>query len=130
MRPKILVLDEPTAMLDPQGRKDVMNIVKKLHEQGTTVVLITHFMDEAAQAQRVVVMNDGKILLDATPHYVFENAGLLRSVGLDVPQSTDLMFLLRRHGLRVPLSVLTEDECVKVLRDVLDGKYEVRNDVR
>ena len=87
-------------------------------------------MDEAAQAQRVVVMNDGKILLDGTPHYVFENAGLLRSVGLDVPQSTDLMFLLRRHGLRVPLSVLTEDECVKVLRDVLDGKYEVRNDVR
>ena len=130
MRPKILVLDEPTAMLDPQGRKDVMNIVKKLHEQGTTVVLITHFMDEAAQAQRVVVMNDGKILLDGTPHYVFENAGLLRSVGLDVPQSTDLMFLLRRHGLRVPLSVLTENECVKVLRDVLDGKYEVRNDVR
>lgn len=130
MRPKILVLDEPTAMLDPQGRKDVMNIVKKLHKQGTTVVLITHFMDEAAQAQRVVVMNDGKILLDGTPHYVFENAGLLRSVGLDVPQSTDLMFLLRRHGLRVPLSVLTEDECVKVLRDVLDGKYEVRKDVR
>ncbi len=130
MRPKILVLDEPTAMLDPQGRKDVMNIIKKLHEQGTTVVLITHFMDEAAQAQRVVVMNDGKVLLDGTPHYVFENAGLLRSVGLDVPQSTDLMFLLRRHGLRVPLSVLTEDECVEVLHNVLDGKYEVRKDVR
>ena len=130
MRPKILVLDEPTAMLDPQGRKDVMQIIKKLHEGGTTVVLITHFMDEAAQAQRVVVMNDGQILIDGTPHYVFENAGLLRSVGLDVPQSTDLTFLLRRHGLRVPLSVLTEDECVKVLRDVLDGKYEVRQDVR
>lgn len=130
MRPKILVLDEPTAMLDPQGRKDVMQIIKKLHEGGTTVVLITHFMDEAAQAQRVVVMNDGQILIDGTPHYVFENAGLLRSVGLDVPQSTDLMFLLRRHGLRVPLSVLTEEECVKVLRDVLDGKYEVRQDVR
>ena len=130
MRPKILVLDEPTAMLDPQGRKDVMQIIKKLHEGGTTVVLITHFMDEAAQAQRVVVMNDGQILIDGTPHYVFENAGLLRSIGLDVPQSTDLMFLLRRHGLRVPLSVLTEDECVKVLRDVLDGKYEVRQDVR
>lgn len=130
MRPKILVLDEPTAMLDPQGRKDVMQIIKKLHEGGTTVVLITHFMDEAVQAQRVVVMNDGQILIDGTPHYVFENAGLLRSVGLDVPQSTDLMFLLRRHGLRVPLSVLTEEECVKVLRDVLDGKYEVRQDVR
>ena len=130
MRPKILVLDEPTAMLDPQGRKDVMQIIKKLHEGGKTVVLITHFMDEAAQAQRVVVMNDGQILIDGTPHYVFENAGLLRSVGLDVPQSTDLMFLLRRHGRRVRLSVLTEDECVKVLRDVLDGKYEVRQDVR
>ena len=130
MRPKILVLDEPTAMLDPQGRKDVMQIIKKLHEGGTTVVLITHFMDEAAQAQRVVGMNDGQILIDGTPHYVFENAGLLRSVGLDVPQSTDLMFHIRRHGLRVPLSVLTEDECVKVLRDVLDGKYEVRQDVR
>ncbi len=130
MKPNILVLDEPTAMLDPQGRKDVMKIIKKLHSQGTTIVLITHFMDEASQAERVIVMNEGKILLDGTPHYVFENAGLLRSVGLDVPQSTEMMFLLRRHGLRVPLSVLTEEECVDVLRDVLEGKYEVDTDVR
>lgn len=130
MRPKILVLDEPTAMLDPQGRKDVMRIIKALHKQGTTVVLITHFMDEAAAAERVIVMNDGEVLIDGTPHYVFENAGLLRSVGLDVPQSTELMLLLRRHGLRVPLSILTEDECVEVVRDILDGKYEVSDDVR
>ena len=69
-------------------------------------------------------MNDGGILLDDTPHMVFQNAGLLRSIGLDVPQSTDLMFLLRRAGLRVPLSVLTQQECVRVLTDVLDGRIE------
>ena len=81
-------------------------------------------MDEAVQADRVIVMNDGEVLLDDTPHQVFQNAGLLRSIGLDVPQSTELMFLLRHKGFRVPLSVLTEQECVEVLEQILVGKIK------
>ena len=122
MNPKIIVLDEPTAMLDPKGRADVVKTVKKLNEQGVTVVFITHYMDEAAQAKRVVVIDEGEVLIDGTPHYVFQNAGLLTSVGLDVPQSTSLMFLLRRYGLQVPLAVLTEEECISVLSDILTRK--------
>ena len=124
IQPKILVLDEPTAMLDPQGRREVMQVLHDLHRQGSTIVLITHFMDEAVQADRVIVMNDGEVLLDDTPHQVFQNAGLLRSIGLDVPQSTELMFLLRHKGFRVPLSVLTEQECVEVLEQILAGKIK------
>lgn len=124
IQPKILVLDEPTAMLDPQGRREVMQVLHDLHRQGSTIVLITHFMDEAVQADRVIVMNDGEMLLDDTPHQVFQNAGLLRSIGLDVPQSTELMFLLRHKGFRVPLSVLTEQECVEVLEQILVGKIK------
>ena len=78
MQPKILVLDEPTAMLDPQGRREVMQVLHDLHRQGATIILITHFMDEAVQADRVIVMHDGEMLLDDTPHQVFQNAGLLR----------------------------------------------------
>ena len=124
IQPKILVLDEPTAMLDPQGRREVMQVLHDLHRQGSTIVLITHFMDEAVQADRVIVMNDGEVLLDDTPHQVFQNAGLLRSIGLDVPQSTESMFLLRHKGFRVPLSVLTEQECVEVLEQILAGKIK------
>ena len=122
MRPDVLVLDEPTAMLDPKGRAEVMEVLHKFHKEGMTVVLITHFMDEAAQADRIVVMNEGEILLDGTPHYVFQNAGLLWSIGLNVPQSTELMFLLRKEGYKVPLAVLTEGECISVLDDLLAGR--------
>ena len=122
MRPDILVLDEPTAMLDPKGRAEVMEVLHKFHREGMTIVLITHFMDEAAQADRIVVMNDGEVLLDGEPHYVFQNAGLLWSVGLNVPQSTELMFLLREEGYKVPLAVLTEEECIAVLDDLLAGR--------
>lgn len=122
MRPDILVLDEPTAMLDPKGRAEVMDVLHKFHREGMTIVLITHFMDEAAQADRIVVMNEGEILLDGTPHYVFQNAGLLWSIGLNVPQSTELMFLLRKEGYKVPLAVLTEEECISVLDDLLAGR--------
>ena len=124
MRPDILVLDEPTAMLDPKGRAEVMAVLHKFHEAGMTVVLITHFMDEAAQADRIVVMNEGEVLLEGTPHYVFQNAGLLWSVGLNVPQSTELMFLLREEGYKVPLAILTEEECISVLDDLLAGRIE------
>lgn len=120
MKPECIVLDEPTAMLDPSGRDEVMKVIRRLNkEEGVTIILITHHMDEAALADRIAVMNDGEILIDGTPHYVFQNAGLLKSVGLDVPQSTDLMFKLREAGIKVPLAVLTEEECVDVLSELL-----------
>ena len=124
MKPKVLILDEPTAMLDPKGRKEVMRAIKRLNrEEGVTVLLITHYMDEAVQADRVVVMNEGKILLDDTPEEVFQNIGLLQSVALDVPQSAELMYALRHEDIKVPLSVLTDEQCVEVLADLLEGKY-------
>ena len=125
MEPDILVLDEPTAMLDPGGRKDVMNIIRSLNKSGTTVVLITHYMEEAALADRVAVMHEGGVLIEGTPHYIFQNAGLLKSVGLAVPAVTELMFRLRAKGFRVPLSVLNEGECAAVLKDVLDGRISM-----
>lgn len=127
MNPRILVLDEPTAMLDPGGRRDVMNILRQLHRNGITVILITHFMNEAAEADRILVLNGGEILLEGTPEYVFQNAGLLQSIGLSVPQSTELMFALRADGYRVPLAVLTEDGCADVLAAILDGKIGREN---
>ncbi|PWM46445.1 MAG: energy-coupling factor transporter ATPase [Clostridiales bacterium] len=124
MRPKVLVLDEPTAMLDPKGRKEVMRVLHELNAEGVTIILITHYMNEAAQAKRIVVINEGEVLVDGTPHYVFQNAGLLKSVGLDVPQSTEFMFLMREAGYRVPLAILTEEECCKVIEDLFCGKIE------
>ncbi len=126
MTPRIIVLDEPTAMLDPRGRRSVLEVLHKLNaEQGITVIHITHHMDEAVGADRVVVVNDGQILLDGTPQEVFRNAGLLKSVGLSAPQSVELMFELRGQGLRVPLSVLTVDDCVAEIEKLLkEGRCE------
>lgn len=128
MKPRCLILDEPTAMLDPQGRKDIMKTIKHLRDDcGVTVVLITHYMDEAVKADRVVVMEQGRVLVDGTPEYVFQNVGLLHSVSLDVPQETELMFRLRAHNIKVPISVLNEDDCVKVLVDLLEGKIDYQH---
>ena len=125
MKPKCLILDEPTAMLDPKGRKEIMSTIKRLkEEQGVTVVLITHYMDEAVQADRVIVMDNGNILVDGTPEYVFQNVGLLHSVALDVPQAAELMYKLRSHDIKVPISVLNEKDCVKVISDLLEGKID------
>lgn len=111
MRPKCIVLDEPTAMLDPKGRKSVMRTIKRLNsELGITVVLITHYMDEAAQAERVVVMDKGKIIMDDVPKKIFSQVDKLNSVGLDVPQVTQLAYELRKEGIDVSLEVLTEEE--------------------
>ncbi len=116
MRPKVLVLDEPTAMLDPRGRKEVMATLQSLKkEYGITIVLITHYMDEAAQADRVVVMDDGRVLLDGTPYEVFQQVETLKSVGLDVPQATELLHLLQKGGCRLPGHVLTAQECADTL---------------
>lgn len=125
MKPRCLIMDEPTAMLDPRGRKEVMATIKRLkEEQGVTVVLITHYMDEAVQADRVIVIDDGHILLDGTPEYVFQNVGLLHSVSLDVPQAAELMYKLRELDIKVPISVLNENDCVEVLSRLLEGKID------
>ena len=112
MNPEILILDEPTAMLDPKGRSEVIKTIKMLNEEkDITVVLITHYMDEAAQADRTVVIDDGEIVLDGTPKEVFKNVEKLKSLGLDVPQVTELAYELRKMGVEISDDVLTVDEC-------------------
>jgi energy-coupling factor transport system ATP-binding protein len=116
MRPKIIVLDEPTAMLDPRGRREVMDTILELNRTfGITVILITHHMDEAARCSRVVVMDEGRILFDAAPKEVFSNVSQLKSVGLDVPQATEIIYALRCEGYDLPKDIITDDECVEVL---------------
>ncbi len=116
MRPKCIVLDEPTAMLDPRGRSEVMRTIRKLNEQfGITSVLITHYMDEAARCDRVVVMDDGKILMDGVPREVFSQVERLKSVGLDVPAATELIYHLRQKGYQLRQDVIFEDECAEEL---------------
>ena len=112
MNPEILILDEPTAMLDPKGRSEVIKTITMLNEEkDITVVLITHYMDEAAQADRTVVIDDGEIVLDGTPKEVFKNVEKLKSLGLDVPQVTELAYELRKMGIEISDDVLTVDEC-------------------
>lgn len=120
MRPDCIVLDEPTAMLDPSGRREVIETVKKLNrEEGITIVLITHYMDEAVQADRVIVVDDGKIKMDDTPQNVFSRVDEVKSLGLDVPQSTEL---IHRLGLNSGEAILNSDECVKFLKTMLEEK--------
>ena len=118
MHPKCIVLDEPTAMLDPQGRREVVETVERLNrEEGMTVVLITHHMDEATYASRVIAMNDGKIVADGAPADVFSQVELLKSVGLSVPETTELLYELRADGFDLPLSALSIDQCAQALYD-------------
>ena len=116
MEPRCIVLDEPTAMLDPVGRREVLDTVKKLNrEKGVTVILITHHMDEAAQAGRLVVMSGGKVVADGAPREVFQHVEELRSVGLTVPETTGLLWELRQDGLDLPLDALSDEECAQAL---------------
>ena len=116
MQPKCIVLDEPTAMLDPRGRKEVMDTITKLNrEKGITVVLITHHMDEAAQAQRVVVMHRGKVAADGTPKEVFRQVELLHELGLAAPETVELCWELNKLGFDLPLDQLDEKECAQAL---------------
>ena len=107
--PRCIIFDEPTAMLDPRGRKDIMEIIEKLHREGITVILITHFMDEAVKADRVVIMNKGEILLDGTPEHVFSQDELIRSARLDVPMAAEIAIYLRENGIDVPPEVVTAE---------------------
>lgn len=116
MRPKTIVLDEPTAMLDPQGRQEVVSIVEKLsREQNITAILITHHMDEAICADRVIAMDDGKIIADGAPKDVFTKIDLLQSVGLTAPQTTLLLKALDDDGCALPLDALSVDDCAQAL---------------
>ena len=117
MAPRCIVLDEPTAMLDPIGRADVMRTIKTLNrERGVTVVLITHHMDEAAQADRLIVMTKGKVVADGAPKDVFQKVEELKAVGLTVPHTTELMWQLRQEGLDLPLDALSDEECAEALK--------------
>ncbi len=123
MKTKCIVMDEPTAMLDPQGRKEVMDTVMKLNKElGITVILITHYMDEAVKADRVVVMDGGRIAMDGTPKEVFRNVEKMKKLGLDVPQATELAYRLRKKGFKLPDDILDENECAEAILRILEVK--------
>ena len=115
MKPKCIIFDEQTAMLDPKGRAEIMSIIDELHAEGITVILITHFMDEAVRADRVIIMHEGHILLDGTPQEVFEQEELIRSVNLDVPLMVEMGAKLRKAGIDVPRDIITEEKMVEFI---------------
>lgn len=120
MEPQCLVLDEPTAMLDPKGRAEIINTLLKLNrEKGITVVLITHYMEEAEKADRVVVMNDGVIIDDGTPKEIFKNVEKLKAVGLDVPQTTELLYELSKNGFNINTNVISIEEAADEIINAL-----------
>ncbi|WP_324822276.1 energy-coupling factor transporter ATPase [Sinanaerobacter sp. ZZT-01] len=120
MRPECIILDEPTAMLDPHGREEVMDIIETLHRDGITIVLITHFMEEAALADRVVIMEDGKVVMDGTPVEIFTRAEEIKALNLDVPLTVELGARLRKHGIPVPQEIIDTEGLV----DFLCRKYK------
>ncbi len=120
MQTRCIVLDEPTAMLDPNGRKEVLATIKRLNrERGITVVLVTHFMDEAVEADRVVVIDNGEVYMDGTPRDVFSRADELIAVGLDVPQATQLAKALNAQGIDIRTDILNEEECIQAVLKLL-----------
>ncbi len=120
MRPRCIVLDEPTAMLDPKGRAEVMKTVKELNSKyGITIILITHYMEEAAQCGRIIVMDRGKVLMDNSPKQVFSRVEELKAVGLDVPQVTELVYELNKYGLKLDTHIINENECCDALLKLL-----------
>lgn len=120
MRPKCIVLDEPTAMLDPHGRREVMKTIRQLNsEYGITIVLITHYMDEAAGADRVVVIDHGSVIFDDVPSEVFSNVDRLKEVGLDVPQVTELIHELNGCGFELDEHIINEEDCVEELLRII-----------
>ncbi len=123
MKPQCIVFDEPTAMLDPRGRKEVMKTAKMLNEEyGITVILITHYMDEAVKAKRVIVMDEGKIILDGTPKEVFVNVDTLKNAKLDVPEATELTHLLIKDGINLNKDILDIDELADAIVSIMEAK--------
>ncbi len=120
MRPEIIIFDESTAMLDPRGRNDVLDTIETLnHDFGTTILHITHYMEEAIRADRVIVIDNGRVLLDGTPREVFSSVEILKKVGLDVPQVTELMLALSQSGIRMRSDALTVDESADAIEAYL-----------
>ncbi len=115
MKPKVIIFDEPTAMLDPKGRAEIMKIIEELHGEGITVILITHFMEEAVRADRLIIMHRGRVILDGTPKEVFRQEELIKSVNLDVPMVCELASKLRERGIDVPQDIIFEEEMVEAL---------------
>ena len=115
MNPKCLLMDEPTAMLDPQGRKDILDTVLKLREMGKTIIHITHYMEECVNADRIIVINEGDVVLEGTPREVFSNVEQMKEIGLDVPEPTEISYLLNKSNINVRADVLTVDELVEAL---------------
>lgn len=116
MNPECIVLDEPTAMLDPIGRGEILDTIQRLNTQeGKTIVFITHYMEEAVVADRIVVMNDGKVAMEGTPREIFSSVDRMKALGLDVPQVTELGYLLNASGYDVPADCLTIQELVSAL---------------
>ena len=116
MKPQCIIFDEPTAMLDPSGRKEVLENIKEINKNyGITIVLITHYMDEAAQADRVIVMDEGKIILEGKPRDVFSNVQKMKEIGLDVPQVTELCYELQNNGISIDTNILNVDEMVNAI---------------
>lgn len=129
MQPECLILDEPTAMLDPQGRQEVMQTIQKLnHEKNMTVILITHYMEEAALADRVVVMDNGKIIFDNVPEKVFSHVEEMKALGLDVPQVTELAWELQKAGYSISTEMITEKDCIQALEKLLSGERRGNDD--
>lgn len=121
MRPKCIILDEPTAMLDPQGRKEVMATIKRMNKDyGITIILITHYMDEAAQCDRIVVMDKGRIVMEDVPKKVLSQVDHLKAIGLDVPQVTELMWKLNKANCNVPTDIISESDCVMVIQGLFE----------
>lgn len=121
INPRIMILDESTAMLDPRGRREVFDTVRRLNrEMGITVLFVTHFMDEAVKADRVIIIDSGRLCLDGTPREVFSQTDVLRRCGLDVPQSTELCHRLIEKGIDLPGDILDADECVEALSKIME----------
>ncbi len=119
MKPECIILDEATSMLDPLGRKEVINVLKKLNkDEGITIIHITHHMDEAALANRLIIIDKGNVVLDGTPKEVFSNVDTVKNLGLDVPQVTELTYLLKEYGINVDSLPLTVEEAFEILKDI------------
>ena len=116
MESPCIVFDEPTAMLDPSGRREIMGIIRHLHETGKTIVLITHFMEEAAQADQIIVMDKGVLRMDGTPREIFRRRDELKELSLDVPPAVEMAYLLRQRGVDVPEDILSEEELIRALK--------------
>ena len=115
MRPDIIIFDEPTAMLDPEGRKDVKRIIRQLHEEGITVILITHFMDETVDTDRIIIMDRGEIALDGPPVEIFKKTERIKELSLELPKTVELAYRLRKRGIDVPHDILNQEEMLNYL---------------